>query len=374
MDEINQAIVDLKDSDEGFDWQTVYEIIKGDYPHQDLSEPAIRGRYYRHSSAHQSTYKPNIVGVQAREGVSVDKAIARAKALWRATLIDRERRKRQAVTFSGEGPICIMFMADSHAGSAGVNYDRLFEEADIISSTPDTHVVYVGDIVDQFVLQSMSQIRFHTSLTVPEEWAIARGLLELLAHKIIVSVAGNHDNWTNMLVGVDYFKDIVSQISPDALYGVHQVLFKLKVGDAEWRVKARHKWRGVSIHNPTLGIERAARLDGDFDVGIGGHTHVAGLCRPFVNAGKTGYAVLCGSPKEEDEFADRIGFPKSNESITVPLVFTPGQSIITFATVRDASDYMWSKHNERNTKVRAGIAGRQTETGGNSAQESGRVF
>jgi len=361
MDEINQAIVDLKD--EGYDWQTVYTIVKGDYPHLDLSEPAIRGRYYRHSSAHQSSSVPDIYGVQARESVSVDKAIARAKAQWRETLIERERRKRQAVTFSGEGPQCIMFMADSHAGSAGVNYDRLFEEADMIGNTPNTSVVYVGDLVDQFVLQSMSQIRFHTSLTVPEEWAIARGLLELLAHKIVVTVAGNHDNWTNMLVGIDYFKDIVSQMSPDALYGMHEVLFHLKVGNAEWRIKARHKWRGVSIHNPTLGIERAARLDGDFDIGVGGHTHTAGLCRPFVSAGKTGWAVLCGSPKEEDDFADYLGLPKSNESITVPLVFTPENSIIAFQTVEDASKFMWSNHYERNAaKGRAGVTGRQTET------------
>ena len=369
MDEINQNIVDLKDED--YDWTEVYEIIRASYPQLNLSEPAIRGRYYRHSDVHESTSKPIISGVVAGESVSVDKAIDKAKELWRHTLIERERRKRQSVTFSGEGPICLMFMADSHAGAAGVNYDKLFEEAEIISGTPNTYIVYVGDLVDQFVLQSMSQIRFHTSLTVPEEWAIARGLLELVAHKILVAVAGNHDNWTNMLVGIDYFKDIVAQQAPGALYGVHSALFKLTVGNAEWRVKVRHSWRGSSMYNPTAGIERAARIDGNFDVGIGAHTHVSGLHRQFNNGGKTGYAVLCGSPKEEDDFADYLGCALSNESTTVPLVFTPQETIIAFQTVKDASEYMWGKNNERRQKTRrTGTDRRQAEAGGDSAQES----
>jgi hypothetical protein len=239
-----------------------------------------------------------------------------------------------------------MFMADTHVGSSGVDYDRLFKEAELISSTPDTYLIFVGDLVDQFVLQSMSNIRFHTQMSIPEEWAIARGLLDLVAHKIVVSVAGNHDNWTNALVGIDYFKDVVANASPDALYAVHSCSFKLSVGNESWLVKARHKWRGASIHNPTYGIERASQIDRDFDIGVGAHTHVSGLVRQFNNGGQTGFAVLCGSLKEEDEFADRHGFPKANQSATIPLVFTPRGTIITYETVEDASEYMWSLQNE----------------------------
>jgi len=348
MDDINKSIVDLVDEGSKLSWTEVYNIIKEDYPHLQLSEPAIRGRYYRHSTKHQGRQEyPTISGVQAYETVSVDKAIARAKELWRETLVQREREKRQSVSFSGERPVCLMFMADTHVGSAGVDYDRLFEEAEIISSTPDTYVVFVGDLVDQFVLQSMSGIRFHTRMSIPEEWAIARGLLDLIAHKIVVSVAGNHDNWTNMLVGIDYFKDIVSGMSPDALYAIHSCMFKLSVGSASWVLKARHKWRGSSMYNATYGIENASRMDRDFDIGIGAHTHVSGLVRQFNNGGKTGHAVLCGSLKQEDEFADKHGFPKANESATIPLVFTPRGTIITYETVQDASEYMWSLQDER---------------------------
>lgn len=375
MDELNQAIVDLRDEG-GYEWQTVYEIIKSDYPQENLSEPAIRGRYYRHSRQHQSASVPNITGVKARESVSVDKAIAKAKAAWHETLVERERRKRQAVSFAGNMPVCWMFMADSHCGGVGVNYVRLFDEGEIISSTPNTYVAYAGDLVDQFVLESMNQIRFHTSLTIPEEWAIARGLLELIAHKMLVAVSGNHDNWTNRLTGIDYFKSIMAQISPNALYGVDQVLFKLSVGEAHWNIKIRHKWRGTSIHNATAGIERAARFDKDFDVGVGAHTHIAGLYRQFVNAGKTRHAVLCGSPKEEDDFKTYLGLPDPNESITVPLVFTPKGTIISFQTVQDASEYMWEqhdryKHEGRKAQGRIGAVGRPEEAGGNSHVESG---
>jgi hypothetical protein len=177
-----------------------------------------------------------------------------------------------------------------------------------------------------------------------------------------------------MLVGIDYFKDIMAQAVPDALYGVHSVLFKLVVGNAEWRVKARHKWSGHSMYNPTAGIERAARQDGNFDVGIGAHTHASGLSRQFNNGGKTGYAVLCGSHKEEDDFSDYLGCAIPNESTTVPLVFTSRQSIIAFQTVQDASEYMWNENERRKTKKRPRISERQATIRSPGTEKSGSLI
>lgn len=338
MDEINQLIVELVD-DQELEWSEVYLVVQEEYPF--LSRPAIRGRYYKHSGFHDFGEDPGIYGVQAREVTSVDSAIAKAKKLWKETRILEERRKRQGIVFKERQPVCLVFMADVHAGSAGVDYENVFDDAEIIASTPGMYAILAGDLVDQFVLESMRDIRFHTVLSVPDEWAIVRGLLDLISHKILVSVSGNHDNWTNSLVGIDYFKDVLERRSPDALYAVHSLKFALSVEHAKWRIKVRHRWRYSSRYNPTHGIEIAASQDRDFDVGVGAHTHACGVARQFNNAGNTGLAILCGSYKKYDEFADYLGAPVANDTAAVPVVFAPSGTHVVFQSVAEAAAYMW---------------------------------
>jgi hypothetical protein len=231
-------------------------------------------------------------------------------------------------------------MADVHAGGSGVNYDRLFYEGELVASTPGMYAALAGDLVDQFVLGNLRNLQFHSRMTIPDEWAIARGFLDLIAHKIVVSVSGNHENWSNTLIGVDYFRDVLSRVRDDVLYDTEESFFTLRVGSAKWRVKVRHKWRGTSQTNATYGIERSALFHQNFDVGIGGHTHVSGLARYFNNAGKTGLAVLCGSYKVVDEYAISLDLPVPNGETAVAVVFTESGTMITFENLVDAVEYM----------------------------------
>lgn len=337
MDDINDRIVDLVDV-QGLDWPSVYSCIQKECP--ELSEPAIRGRYYRHSKIYQPEHAPKVSGLNAASfSAGVDKAIDRAREEWREVLRERNMRSSQRISFDG-GPICIVFMADVHAGSSGVDYDRVFAEAELIASAPDTYVILAGDLVDNFVIGRLKDIRLHTRLSIPDEWAIAKGLMDLLAHKIVASVSGNHENWVELLVGIDYFRGILSSVSDDALYDKDELLFVLDVGEASWKTKVRHKWRGSSMTNPTYGIEKAALFDHDFDIGVGAHTHVSGLARQFNLAGKNALAVLCGSYKVEDDYARVLGLPTPNRAACVPVVFNESGTTILFQELEDAVDYM----------------------------------
>ena len=120
----------------------------------------------------------------------------------------------------------------------------------------------------------------------------------------------------------------------------------LSVDGNEFRIRARHSWKGSSIYNDTHGIERASKFDkgGEFDVGIGAHTHSSGLYRQFNNGGHTGHAILCGSYKRYDDFADRHGFSKSNESAAVAMVFSEAGAWGT-NDLEIAADYMRTMYN-----------------------------
>ena len=335
---VNDWIVDLIDV-QGLDFSEVYQTIQEKFP--NLARHSIRARYYRSSFIYREKrdVAPIIEGVTSQEKISVEEAMQRAMEEWRRTVELRRRKQQQSITFQA-GPICLVFLGDVHAGGAGVNYERLMAEVEVISQTPGMYAVIVGDLVDQFVLGTLRNKQFNSRISIEEEWIIVHHVLELLAPKILVSVAGNHDNWSSYLIGVDYFKDVLASIQPNALYDMHDCRFKVNVGQSNWMVRARHRWLGRSQWNITHGIEKAAKFDSDFDIGVGGHTHESGVTRMFNNSGSLGYAILVGSYKEVDDYAEMLGFPKPNGGTAMPLVFTENGSCIPFENVNDAAEYM----------------------------------
>lgn len=264
--------------------------------------------------------QPSITGVRAAEPLDENEVYARAVAEWEKTRRLETRRQNQVIKFHG-GPVCVVFLADQHVGDDGTDYPRMFQDAQVIAATPGMWAITVGDVLNQFVIGKLRQARDQARLNIPDEWALTRRYLRLLAPKLLASVAGNHDNWTTLLTGLDYFREVVGSIRPDVLYDADDAKILLKVGSREWPGRIRHQWSGKSIYNPTHGIERLARQDGDFVWGIGGHTHASGVCREFNNAGSVGMAGLCGSYKTVDAYARKHGFARPNGSAAIAILF-----------------------------------------------------
>jgi len=267
-----------------------------------------------------------IEGVLAGESVDEEAVYGRAVREWERSRALQQRRAAQRLHFD-KGPVGLAWIADLHFGGAGVNYPRAFEEARIIRETEGMWAATVGDLVDQFILDRMKAERFETRLTIPDEWALLRRYLRILGPKLVVCVRGNHDAWIWKLGGVDYFREVVASVTPRVLYDEADCRFRLQVGEAAWRVRVRHKWKGSSIYNPSHGIERAAKWDQDFDLGVGAHTHRGGFARGFSAGGRDCMAVMCGAYKEHDRYADEQGFAKARRSTAVGVIFASGQMV-----------------------------------------------
>jgi len=215
----------------------------------------------------------------------------------------------------------LAFVGDQHLGDAGTDVARCFSEAELIAATPNMYIVTVGDMLNQFVIGKLRQARDSARISIPDEWALVRQYLKVIAPRLVASVGGNHDYWAAQLIGIDYFQDVLASLAPKALYDSHDLGVTLEVGGHDFAGRIRHIWRGKSIYNITHGIERAAKWDQDFRWAVGGHTHESGLVRGFNLAGQTGVAAMVGSYKRVDPYAKMIGFPKANQSTAVVLYF-----------------------------------------------------
>lgn len=251
------------------------------------------------------------------------------------------RRRRQVIEFSSDRMIGLANLADIHAGGSGVDYPRLFSELELINETPGLFVATVGDMVDNYILTKLAFAQRDSPLSIGDEWALTRRVLNLIAPRHVLAVAGNHDAWTHVLAGIDYFQVVLSSINPDALYDTDDSRVVIKIGDRRWPGRLRHKWRGHSIYNPTHGIERGYMFDHDFIWGVGAHTHVSGLARTFNASGENGIAILCGTYKRIDDYARVGGFPSPNRSTAVVILFDPNTGgMVGIDSLKLASDIL----------------------------------
>lgn len=279
--------------------------------------------------------EPRIVGV----GVEIpDENAAYEKAVqsWRKVARLQERRANQSIEF-GQSPVAIAFVADIHLGSPGVDYERVFREAKLIADTPNMYLMLNGDLLDNFIIPKLVAARYETEVTIPEEWVLVRKYLKIVGHKLLVSVGGNHEKWSWVLGGIDYFADVLKQTVPRAIiYDSDDVALTLKVGKAAFPLRLRHYWQGRSIYNATHAIELAHRFDGGFLVGVGAHTHVSGVTRTFNAGGENGIAVLCGSYKQYDRHARTGGFPKPNKSAAMSIIFDENGTMVGIDNLEQA--------------------------------------
>lgn len=291
---------------------------------------------------------PATTGVTASDYMKLldeEEILQRACAAWEKTEA-LERRKRNQVLAFEEGPVALAFVADLHIGDPGVNYPKMFEDAKMIAGTPGMYVVTLGDMVNNFIIGSLRNAHFNTALGICEQWVLLKHYLSFVADKLVVAVGGNHDGWTRLLTGIDYFGSVVERIRPDVLYDEHDCRVTMQVGNISWPGRMRHKWRGSSIYNPTHAIERAAKWDGDFVWGIGAHTHRCGVTREFRKGDSNEFyrdaiAAMCGTYKKNDEYARRMGFPMQNNSTVVTIVFDEfTRSMTGFGNLEAACDYM----------------------------------
>ena len=316
-----------------------------------VRNPSVRDDVRSRLSAIPNDGIVEIQGVTVGEQLPDAKAVlARSIARFNALRSSMERRRNQFIRFPNR-PIGISFAADNHIGGEGVDYERMFAEAELIADTENLYAINVGDLVDNFIVSKLLSLRLFTSTTIPEEWALAKLYLEIIGPKLLALVSGNHDQWTTAMSGVDELRSALAGIRPDVLYHTDELLVNIEVGPLVVPARIRHKWQYHSVLNQTHVLELAFERDQakHFRLGVGAHTHVSGLARQFNAGGDTGLAVICGAYKVYDPFATKIGFAESNKSTAVTVIFHPERGMTGYDNLELAVEQL----NQYNADYRA---------------------
>lgn len=307
-------------------YDAVYELYLQHFPQIPL--PSIRRKIvkYHQQKNPELHFEPDAPEVQSDPILEDDEDMAEILWMYHERQNNIELARNRAAPhhiYFDNGPICLVHIADTHLGSNGVDMQRLREEAEIVRDTPGMWCAFVGDLVDNFIIGKLMNQRMFTNMSVAREWLLAEHYMKMISSKLLYNVAGNHDNWTVAVSGVDKLESLnrVAELSANRSmpYDSDELNIVIHVGEAEYPTRVRHKWRLNSIYNATHDIEQAARLDDKwpFKIAIGAHKHKGAVSRSFVHDGKTRLAQNCNTYKVIDQYAKTNAFPKNNDGTVV---------------------------------------------------------
>lgn len=258
-------------------------------------------------------------------GDDADDPDADADVIWNRVIDEQQQRLRTTTTkriILPAQPVAIAFLSDFHLGNPGTDYASVKRDAQLVAETDGMYAMFIGDGIDNWIIPKLAGLQRGQAVTFDEEWLLLESWLSIVAHKLLVVVAGNHDNWTTKLAGIDRLRDLVKPIN--VLYHHAQVVFLLQIGDAMRTLCIRHKWRGNSIFNATHGLEVSwERMGVNYDWSIGGHTHIDTVCRPFLRHGVRRHAILIGTYKLRDTYGVESGYAPSHGSGSGAMVIHP---------------------------------------------------
>lgn len=282
---------------------------------------------------------PHIEGLTAQDTYDEGELWDRALHLQIPAEKIREKRKEQVIPFEW-GPIAIAFLSDVHFGGAGVDYQAVKADAEMVRDTPGMYAVYHGDGTDNWIMGKLQGLQRDQPIPHDDAIRLHKSWLGILGEKLIAAVPGNHDLWTKKVAGIEYVREQLG--NSKCLYHPFEIACDLTIGeDVRLRLKIRHKWKYNSVFNATHGLQVGwERGDDDFDIAVGGHTHVGSFFHDFHRHGRRRWAVLTGTYKRYDAFGEECGYPSPKDSGCGALVIDNDGTINGFRDLRTAADFL----------------------------------
>jgi transposase-like protein len=239
--------------------------------------------------------------------------------IWQKAFLAQERAEvvRQAkderrITLPNE-PCALVVLSDIHFGDPETDHKAARRDAEIVRDTEGMYALFNGDGVNNWIVEKLMSLQRSQALTFREEMTLFVDWLEILGDDLKVVIDGNHEHWTEKLAGIPLLATLLKG--------------KKAIVDA--------------VFNPTHGQEVGwERGDDDYDIALGGHTHIGTLCRPFYRHNRKRWAVLTGTYKVGDGFGRSLGFPSPKGRGCGALLFHPDGRMLFVEDLETAAEFL----------------------------------
>ena len=237
-------------------------------------------------------------------------------------------------------PIGIAFWGDWHIGAKGVDYGRHDKDAEIIKNTDGLYVIGTGDYKDNanaFVHPASTQENIVTTDLQDKIVEMKIKDVSETSNNVIALVRGCHDDWDKRNSNKDFISHLC-EIS-DSINLWHGGIINLTVGDVEYKIAARHKYKNESGLNTTNTQRNFVNEFGHCDVVAFAHKHFCELQHTKRMGEETIY-LRSGTYKLYDEFGQKLAGYEGIHGVPVVILFPDRKEMIPIKSLETAAEML----------------------------------
>jgi hypothetical protein len=237
--------------------------------------------------------------------------------------------------------IGIAFQGDLHLGNMATDYKQLLNDKELIQNNDNVYLVINGDYCDNYIAGSHTGGAFEALFPPAVQKDLAKDYIESVKDKVLALVAGCHDLWS---LKIDDF-DLTEYLSKhgNAVYLGSGGDLYLQVGNIEYKIKMRHKYRFNSSDNATHTVKKMFEKEGGFDVGCIAHNHIAAM-EESIKEGLDGQHkrifLRSGSYKTTDRYSSQMGFSGAMAGVPIVLFNPLERQMRGFQDLEEGIDYL----------------------------------
>lgn len=179
--------------------------------------------------------------------------------------------------------VTLWLIGDTHIGASEFNEKRFKRDISLIEADPNAKVVLIGDIINNGVKSSVSNV-YEERMMPGAAKKYAAECLAPIKDKIICAVGGNHEMRSVKEVDDDPAYDIMCKLDIENLYRRNVAFVKLQFGNVRGDGKTNPTYTLLVTHGSgggsTIGgsankQQRTQETYEGIDIFIQGHTHKA---------------------------------------------------------------------------------------------------
>ena len=249
-----------------------------------------------------------------------------------AAIMQTESKQTKAtISVDDDKPIAIAFWGDWHVGCKGVEYGLLDQDVETIASADGLYVIGMGDYKDNASALVHPQSTQENIATTDMQDKIVHRMFEKTKEKHIVTIRGCHDDWDKRNANKDFVQSLCEITGAINLW--HGGIINLTVGEVEYRIGARHKYKFESSLNTTNTQRNFTNEYGHCDVVAVAHKHFAEMQHCRKQCEETVF-LRSGSYKRYDEFGQKLAGYEGMYGVPVVIFFPDRKEMLPVRDLR----------------------------------------
>ena len=240
------------------------------------------------------------------------------------------------ITLEEDKPVLIAFSGDWHIGAQGLDYEQFDKDRKLIKETDGAYFIGMGDYIDNASPHHHKNTGENT-INQDMQRKLAMMFMTELSDKCLALIRGCHECVSYKLDQRDLIEEFAEAAKAINLW--HGGKLNIKIGDQNYKIFARHKYKNESSMNTTNAQRSMLNDAGPCDICALAHKHFPDL-QMLDRMGDKVIYLRSGSYKKYDEFGQRIGGYSAIKAIPSVIIYPNEHKLVPFQELEDAVTFL----------------------------------